>query len=93
MLPPGLKTLALKSETHTRLCRPRPVTKSVQLFVTPWTAARQASRSSTVSQSLLKFMSIEPVMPPNHLILCCPLFITLQKTRLDGGAQSFWKVV
>ena len=42
----------------------------VQLFVTPWTAARQASLSITNSQSLLKPMSIESVMPSNHLILC-----------------------
>ena len=45
----------------------------VQLFVTPWTAARQASLSITNSRSLLKLMSIESVMPSNHLILCCPL--------------------
>ena len=45
----------------------------VQLFVTPWTAALQASLSFTISQSLLKFMSIELVMLSNHLILCCPL--------------------
>ena len=44
----------------------------VQLFVTPWTAARQASLSITNSRSLLKLMSIELVMPSNHLILCCP---------------------
>ena len=44
----------------------------VQLFVTPWTA-RQASLSITTSQSLLKLMSIESVMPSNHLILCPPL--------------------
>ena len=44
----------------------------VQLFATPWTAACQASLSFTVSRSLLKFMSIELVMPSNHLILCCP---------------------
>ena len=42
----------------------------VRLFVTPWTAARQASLSFTMSQSLLKLMSIESVMPSNHLILC-----------------------
>ena len=42
----------------------------VQLFVTPWTAAGQASLSITNFQSLLKFMSIESVMPSNHLILC-----------------------
>ena len=47
----------------------------VQLFVTPWTAALQASLSITNSWSLLKFMSIELVMPSNHLILCCPLLL------------------
>ena len=46
----------------------------VQPFVTPWTAACQASLSITNSWSLLKLMSVESVMPPNHLILCCPLF-------------------
>ena len=45
---------------------------SVQLFVTPWTVARQASLSITNSQSLLKLMSIESVMPSNHLILKIP---------------------
>ena len=47
----------------------------VLLFVTPWTAARQASLSITNSRSLLKLMSIESVMPPNHLIPCCPLLL------------------
>ena len=47
----------------------------VQLFVTPWTAARQASQSINNSQSLLKLMPIESVMPSNHLILCCPLLL------------------
>ena len=45
------------------------------LFVTPWTAAHQASLSITNSQSLLKLMSIESVMPSNHLILCRPLLL------------------
>ena len=45
------------------------------LFVTLWTTARQASLSITNSQSLHKLMSIEPVMPSNHLILCCPLLL------------------
>ena len=45
----------------------------VRLFATPWTAARQASLSITNSRSLLKFMSIESVMPSNHLVLCHPL--------------------
>ena len=44
----------------------------VQFFGTAWTAACQASLYITNSQSLLKFMSIELVMPSNHLILCCP---------------------
>ena len=43
--------------------------------VIPWTAARQASRSITNSRSLPKLMSIESVMPSNHLILCCPLLL------------------
>ena len=47
----------------------------VQLFVTSWTAARQASLSITICQNLLKLMSIELVMPSNHLILCCPYFL------------------
>ena len=47
----------------------------VRLFATPWTAARQASLSITNSQSLPKFMSIESVIPPNHLILCHPLLL------------------
>ena len=58
-----------------------PVFSSVQLlshiwlFVTPWTAAPQASLSITNSQSLLKLMSIELVKPSNHLILCLPLLL------------------
>ena len=47
----------------------------VQLFATPWTAARQASLSFTNSQNLLKLMSFESVMPSSHLILCCPLLL------------------
>ena len=47
----------------------------VQLFVTPSTAACQESLFTTISLSLPKFMSIASVMPSNHLILCCPLFL------------------
>ena len=47
----------------------------VRLFVTPWTAARQAPLSITNSWSLLKLMSIKSVMPFNHFILCCPLLL------------------
>ena len=47
----------------------------VRLFATPWIAARQASLSITNSRSFPKLMSIESVMPSNHLILCCPLLL------------------
>ena len=47
----------------------------VQLFVTPWTAAHQASLTFTISRSFLKRMSIKSVMPSNHLILCRPLLL------------------
>ena len=47
----------------------------VQLFVTPWIAARQASLSITNSWSSLRLMSIESMMPSSHLILCCPLLL------------------
>ena len=47
----------------------------IQFFATPWTAARQSSLSITNTQSLLKLMSIELVMPSNHLILCHPLLL------------------
>ena len=49
----------------------------VWLFVTPWTAACQASLSLTVSQSLPNFTSIEQVMPSSHLIVCCYLLLLL----------------
>ena len=47
----------------------------VQLFAIPWTAAHQTSLSFTIFRSLLKLMSIESVMPSNHLILCHPLLL------------------
>ena len=57
-------------------CCPRVQSLScVRLFVTPWTAACQASLSFTISQSLLKLMSIELVRPSNYLILCHPLLL------------------
>ena len=49
----------------------------IQLSATPWTAAHQAPLSFSISQSLLKFMSVELVMLSNHLILCCPLLLLL----------------
>ena len=62
----------------------------VQLFVTPWTAARQASLSFTISQSLLKLMSIELVMPPNHLILCHPLLLLHSIFPASGSFPMSW---
>ena len=56
----------------------------VQFFVTPWTAARQASLSITFSWSLLKLRSIESLMPSNHLILCHPLLL-LQSFPASGS--------
>ena len=47
----------------------------IWLFVTPWNAAHQSPLSPTISQNLLKFLSIESVMIANHLILCCPLLL------------------
>ena len=47
----------------------------VRLFATPWTSVHQDSLSITNSQSLLKLMSIESLMPSNHLILCHPLLL------------------
>ena len=47
----------------------------VQFFAIPWTVARQAPLSSTISWSLLKLISIDLVVPSNHLMLCCPLFL------------------
>ena len=49
----------------------------VQLFTTPWTAARQATMSITISQNLFRLRSIESVVPSNYLILCCPLLLLL----------------
>ena len=68
----------------------------VRLFVTPWTAAPQASLSITISWSLLKVMSIESMMPSNHLILCRPLLllplifpsIFLMSRLFTSGGQS-----
>ena len=63
----------------------------VRLFLTPWTAARQASLSITSSQSLLKLMSIELVMPSNHLILSRPLLLLLifPSIRVFSMSQFF----
>ena len=65
--------------------------RHVQLFVTPWIAARQASLSITNSRSSLKLMSIESVMPSSHLILCCPLLLLppiLPSTRVFSNESA-----
>ena len=68
----------------------------VQFFVTPWTAARQAILSITNSQSLLKLMSVESVMPSNHLILCRPflllpsIFPSIRAFSYESALQISW---
>ena len=57
------------------------------LFATPWTAARQASLSIDNSRSLLKLISIESMMPSNHLILCRPLLLLPQSFPASGSFQ------
>ena len=67
----------------------------VLLFATPWTAAHQASLSVTNSQSLLKFLSVESVMPSNHLILCHPLLLLPSippSIRRDHSNESVLKI-
>ena len=54
---------------------------------TPWTAASQTSLSFTISQSLLKLLSIESVMPSNHLVLCYPLLLLLSVFPASGSFQ------
>ena len=67
-------SLAIYNLTSSQFCSGQSL-GCVQLFATPWTAALQASLSITNTRSLLKLMSIESVMPSNHLILCCPLLL------------------
>ena len=64
----------------------------VWLFATPWTAAGQASLSITNYQSLLKLMSIESVMPSNHLILYCPLLLLsiFPSIRVFSKESALW---
>ena len=62
----------------------------VWLFVTPWTAAHQTSLSFSISWSLLTLMSIELMMPSNHLILCCPF--SLLPFPLSGSSPMSWLI-
>ena len=67
------------------------VLSHVQFFVTPWIAAHQASLSFTISQSLLKFMSIELVMPPNHPVLCRPLLLPGGDETILDRTELTWR--
>ena len=73
-----------------------PLLSHVQLFAIPWTVAHQASLFITNSWSLLKLMSIESVMPSNHLILCCPLlhlpsvFPSIRVFSNESALHSRW---
>ena len=78
--------LATNNSKQYRLC----CCHLVQLFVTPWTAACQASLFFTISQSLLKLMSIEMGMPSNHLILCRPLLLL---TSILPNIKVFSKII
>ena len=68
------------------------VTQSCPNFVTSWTAACQASLSFTISRSLLKLMSIESVMPPNHLVLCHSLLLPSRflNLRVFSNESALW---
>ena len=75
----GQKAESSEETTRSETTVPHPpmrcccsVAQSFWFFATPWTAARQASLSFTISRSLIRLMSIESVMPSNHLILFCP---------------------
>ena len=70
--PGGLQSIGLQNQTQFSSVQ---LLSCVRLFETPWTAAHQASLSITNSRSLFKLMSVELVMPSNHLILCCPLLL------------------
>ena len=73
--------------THTCTVQFSSVAQSCQTLCDPRTAARQASLSITNSQSLLTLMSIELMMPSNHLILCHPLLHCLQSFPASGSYQ------
>ena len=84
---------------HMKRCSTSHIISSVQLlshvriFATPWTAACQASLFITNSRSLLKLMSIESVMPSNHLILCHPLLLPpsiFPSIRVFSNESALW---
>ena len=84
----GSFRLKQQRDATTQLCVVQSLSRA-QLFGTPWTA-RQASLSLTISQSSSKFMSIELVMPSNHLILCRPLLFLLQSFPASESFLMSW---
>jgi len=89
------KILSLQSICHFH-CKITVQFSWVKLFVSPWTVARQASLCLTNSHSLLKLLSIESVMPSNHLILYCPLlllpsiFLSIEVFSNESGLHIRW---
>ena len=85
-------TLPKKKQTHTSTCVVVQSLSCVQLFVTPWTAAQQTSLFFTNSQSLLKLISIELVIPSNHLVLwhSLPSFSTDKYISGNEFKKLFW---
>ena len=81
---PMLSPVRKKNSTPFIVQSPSPV----WLFTTPWTAARQASLSFTISWNLLKLMPIESGMPSNHLTLSCPIFL---RPSIFPGIRVFSK--
>ena len=84
-LPPSFPLLPLLSPVQSL--------SHVRLFATPWTAARQASLSITISQNLLKITSIEAVIPSNYLILCHPLLFLpsiIPSIRIFSNESALW---
>ena len=91
----GVKPQASVSTHPTSISTPREYNtvdqlSRVRLFATPWTAAHQTSLSIANSQSLLKLVSIELVMPSNHLILCIPFSSCLQSLPASGPFLMSW---
>ena len=85
-----------QERSRVRMISPVVVVQSlsrVQLFATPWSAACQASLSFTISQSLLKLMYIELVMPSNHLIFCCPFSSCPQSFPASRSFPMSWLFV
>ena len=84
---PALQADSLPAELQGKPFSSVQLLSCVRLFVTRWTAAHQASLSITISWSLLKLMSIESLMPSNHLILCHPLSSCIQSYPASGSFQ------